>query len=143
LKQFLLHKNDRHALTLIEVVVALVLLASLVVGMVTAYSAHHRQGVLAHRKRRATAAADKLLTQWYLGGDAKVPRGGSGVLPGPTPLVWRTEIVHRNVIETLPVEVVRLQIFSEAVLARRPDSVADAPTPLAQVDVILPIPLVP
>lgn len=146
LKQFLAHKDDRHdrrALTLIEVVVALVLLASLLVGMVTAYSAHHRQGIRAHRKRHAAAAADKLLTQWFLDANPNVPRSGQGLLPGPSPLIWRTEIVHRNVIETLPVEIVRLQIFSETALFRGQSGAENTPSPLAQVDVMLPVPVNP
>jgi len=124
--------NNRRGITLIEVVVSLVLLATLVAGMVLAYSAHHRQALLATKRQAAVKAADQLLTRWYAGNEPQVPRNGSGLVLGSTVLVWRTGIVHRSVIESLPVEVIRLQVFSE--------NASKSPSPLAQVDVILPVP---
>ena len=134
---------------MIEVVVSLALLASLVAGMVVAYSAHHRQALLATRRHDAIEAADQLLMNWYASGDPQVPRNSHGIVPGSSGLIWRTEVVHQNVIETLPVEIVRLQIFPASPLNRnrlstngqfKRDELARVPQPLSQVDVILPIP---
>lgn len=128
--------TDR-AMTLVEVVVALVLLASLVVGMVTAYAAHQKQGLRALEKVRAVEVADGLLTQWYQDGDASFPRDGAGIVPGADAFVWQTQTTVRNQIETMPVEIVRLQIFPQSA---RIDSARadDLPQPLAQVDLLLP-----
>lgn len=139
--------TGRRAITLIEVVVALVLLASLVAGMVTAYSAHFRQASLAARRQEAIEAADQLLSQWYASSDPQVPRNSQGVLTGPVGFVWQTEIVHQNFVESVPVEVVRLRVYSAATLVRversanDPNAGASSSTkPLAQVDVVLPVP---
>lgn len=125
-----LHKSNSKALTLVEVVVALVLLSSLLVAMVTGYGAHVRQMRLAHERLAAIDVADQLLAQWYRGSEVRVPRQGQGLFRGPTNYVWQTMPVHRNFIETLPIEVVRLQIFPEEALAKRRES-------LVQVDVLL------
>lgn len=144
MKRSLRCTGRRTAVTLIEVVVALVLLATLVTGMVTAYSAHYRQALLASRRQDAIQAADRLLAQWYASADPQVPRSSFGILPGASTYVWRTEIVHRSVIESLPVEVVRLRVFSSSAVTPsgqlKTTELRDAPAPLAQVDVILPVP---
>ncbi len=129
-------------ITLIEVVVSLVLLASLVSGMVVAYSAHHRQALHASQRQLAIAAADRLLAQWYATGEPTVPRSGFGEVDGQPGIVWQTQVIHQNLIETLPVEVVRLQLFSSSTFSKNAtEAVGETrPTkPLAQVDVILPI----
>lgn len=106
--------------------------------MVVAYSSHHRQALLAIRRQNAIQAADELLAEWYSSDEPTVPRNSFGAMPGSADFVWRTNIVHQNMIETLPVEVVRLQVFRAAELdASHP---TDAAKPLAQVDVMLPIP---
>ena len=117
---------------------SLVLLATLVAGMVVAYSAHHRQALLAIHRQKAARAADEQLAIWYSSDEPNVPRNGFGPLPGPSGFVWQTNVVHQNMIESLPVEVVRLQVFrADDVDASDPNG---TPNPLAQVDVMLPIP---
>ena len=121
--------SRRNAVTLVEVVVALVLLATLVAGMVVAYSAHHRQALVAVRRNHAIQAADQLLDKWYSGSQENVPRNSFGAVAPDSPMAWRTQVVHQNLIETLPVEVVRLQVYANSSFE----------TPLAQVDVLLPV----
>lgn len=125
---------NRNGVTLVEVVASLVLLATLVTSMLLAYSAHHRQALLAIRKQKAIEVADEMLATWYASTEPTVPRNGSGTVLGSDGLVWRTSVVHQNVVETLPVEVVRLQVLRAEGGARAGSS------PLAQVDVVVPIP---
>lgn len=122
--------GSRSALTLVEVVVAIVLLASLLVGMITAYGTHHRQIRKAARKREAVAAADQLLSTWYAGSQPKVPRSGQGLLRGQSDYLWRTAPLQRTTIELLPVEIIRLQVFPA-------QGLTDKTIPLAQVDLLI------
>ena len=124
------YRNRRSALTLVEVSVALVLLAGLMVGMITAYGAHLRQMKLANERLAAIEVADQLLAQWYRGSEVRMPRVGQGMLPGAPSYVWQTRPINRSYVETLPVEIVRLKIFSAQAIAK------NVP-PLAQVDVLM------
>ena len=126
--------SDRVAFTLIEVVAALALLAALLTSMVLAFSAHHRQSKLATQRQAAVVIADELLAKWFASSDPRIPRNGAGTLHASAPWSWRTQIVNQTNIDSLPVQIVRLEVF--------PQPVGDwAPVgALAQVDVLLPVP---
>ena len=132
LKDLSLSSGSRAALTLVEVVVALVLSASLLVGMIAAFGMHYRQIRRAEQRLQAIAAVEQLLAQWYEGSHSKVPRLGEGLLNGKSTYFWRTVPIERTFIETLPVEVIRLQVFSERTLVDRAE-------PVVQLDVLLPV----
>ena len=97
--------------TLIEVVVGLVLLATLLVGVLQAYGAHHRQ--LAHARDQLVAAqlADDMLAAWV---DAPrgVPRQAAGLIPQHPSWAWRTQVRGRREVAELPVEIIRFEIVS-------------------------------
>jgi hypothetical protein len=117
-------------MTLIEVLASLVMLATLLAGLLTAYGAHQRQLRRAEQRLAAIQAADELLAGWY-GPRERVPRNANGLLPGTPPWRWRTRAVQRSFVEVLPVEVVRLELF--------PAMASMAETePAAQVDLLLP-----
>ncbi len=73
------HSGDRlrTGFTLVELVVSLVLLASLLVSMLSAFRVHQRQAMNAVRHQAASQAIEPLLGEW-LTGDGQVPRRASG-----------------------------------------------------------------
>lgn len=117
-------------MTLVEVMAALVMLGTLLAGVLAAYGAHQRQLRRADQRLAAAEAADELLSRWY-GPRERVPRNAAGMLPGTPGWRWRTATVSRSLVETLPVEVVRLSLFAT--------TTAGAAEPAAQVDLLLPI----
>ena len=123
---------NRVALSLVEVVLALLLLASLLVGMITASGLHHQQIRRAELRLQAVAAAEQLLAEWYDGPRTKVPRRERGLLRGQSEFLWQTVPTQRTFIETLPVEIVRLQVFSG-------NAVIQETEPLVQLDLLIPI----
>src|ERR1700722_13565258 len=89
--------NDRSRLgmTLIEVMVALVILGTLLVCAVVARGRYLRQSAIAQLKLNAIAAADSLLAQWWLD-PQKVPRAASGEVPGVQKLTWQSQTLDRD-----------------------------------------------
>ncbi len=102
----------RHTgLTLVEVVVSLVLAATLLVGMLTAYRIHQRQIVRAVRERAAVEAAEPLLASWMM---TQVPRQTSGNLRDAGRVwFWRTRPtkIHR-LGQGISVETIRFELFA-------------------------------
>jgi prepilin-type N-terminal cleavage/methylation domain-containing protein len=102
--------SRRAGLTLIEVIAALVILGTLLVGIVLSRSRHSRQIALAERKMQAVRAADGLLTRWWSSPEG-IPLGNSGQVESDPSLRWRTEVRPDPTLEKLDVRVVRLEIL--------------------------------
>ncbi len=100
----------RAGLTLIEVVAALVILGTILVGIVLSRSRHLRQIALTERKMQAVRAADGLLTGWWSSPEG-IPLEASGDVDSDPSLRWRTEVRDRPGLEELNVRVVRLEIL--------------------------------
>src|SRR3954452_23578105 len=96
----------RPAMTLVEVVGGLALLATLLVGVLLAQGRYTRQAAAADRRLHAIAAADALLTSWRLDPHS-LPRSGTGVVAGDSQLTWRTQTVLNPSVNELEAEVVR------------------------------------
>lgn len=125
--------SRRAALTLLETVAALALLASLLAGILAAKSAFVRQWSKANQRTAAVAAADKLLANWWLE-PRLLPRSAEGEIAGSPSLLWRTRPISNAGIEQLGGQAVRLEIFS-----REPGGGSAAPLVAAcTVDVVLP-----
>src|SRR3954453_12241352 len=82
----------RPAMTLVEVVGALGLLATLLVALLLARVRYTHQAALAERRLQAVAAAEALLATWHQD-PRSLPRAGGGMLAGEGQRSWRA---HRG-----------------------------------------------
>lgn len=96
----------RSALTLVEVVAALALLAVMLAGVTTARSRLVQQWSRADRVLSAVEAADILLAAWYeSNGPSEVHAGRVG------DFAWAAAEVRERGAEALGLRVVRLELF--------------------------------
>ncbi len=117
--------NTKRGLTLLEVIVALVLMGGVVVSTLLAFSTHRRQLALATERIEATRLADTLLSQ-LRGRRGGIPLERFGEVPGKPGWFWQTRSVGRAVLADVPMRVIRFEI------RRR-----DAPrSPLVRVDFV-------
>lgn len=119
--------SGKNAFTLIEVVVGLTLMASVLVGSLLAFSAHHRQQATAEGKLAAVAIADQLLNEWT-GTREGVPASGQGAIFGRPNWYWSTSVVAAVMPAKVPMRVIRLEIIEWRVDA--------SPRALASVEVV-------
>jgi type II secretory pathway pseudopilin PulG len=78
---------SRRALTLIEVVASLALLATLLASVLAAHGRLARQARLSQERLSAMRQLDQLIAQWIVAD--KLPLGdGGGLVPGQADLVW-------------------------------------------------------
>ena len=103
-------RRSRPGWTLVEVVAGLVLAATLLVAMITAFRIHRRQMVRAVRDRAALLQAESLLASWH---GSEIPRQASGwLVSGSQRWFWRTRPIQRYAIgEGLFVESIRFEMF--------------------------------
>jgi len=104
------HHNRVRGLTLIEVLGALVLLSTLLVGILAAKGRLVRQLARAEHKSQALQMADTLLTQWWEH-PAQFPRAASGPIDGREDRTWRTTVVANDTLTKLGAQQVRLDIL--------------------------------
>ena len=114
----------RRGLTLIEVVAALALMATLLVAVLTIKAGLTRRRAAADRQLRAAAAADGLLTAWW-GDPESFPVNRSGPVPADPALAWSTRPLPNPAAARLGGRVVRLDV-------------RDAAAVVVSVDVLLP-----
>lgn len=100
--------------TLIEVVVGLVLLATLCVGLLLALARHQRSNELAGTRYDATLIADQMLASW-IDSPAGIPLSASGRVAGRPTWAWRTSVLSNRMVFGIPAVVVRLDIFRDQV----------------------------
>ena len=106
------HVPTRNALTLVEVVVGLVLMATVLVGSLLASSAHRRQFRNASNKLVAVGIADDLLHQFDSRREG-APRSAVGAIAGRRDWVWRTSVVGTTAPAGIAMPVIRLEILDE------------------------------
>ena len=99
-------------LTLIEVLAALALLSTLLVGVLVAFDRHAEQIQRARRTLDVIERVDALLYEWTESGSG-VPYNDRGRVPGGDHLLWETRVVNTRYREDLGVDVVRLEVFSQ------------------------------
>ena len=121
---------SRAGLTLIEVVAAVAILGTILVGVVLARSRHTHQLALAGRQRQVVRVADELIAGWWAG--SGVPINASGKIPGHDSLFWKTRETSNRAINKLGARVVRVEL-REARESRSADA-------LVRVDLVLPKP---
>jgi len=101
----------KRALTLVEVIVGLVLMATLLASSLLAFGAHRRQRRTADNKLVAVAMADDLLNQ-LINTREGIPPSAQGALAGRPNWYWQTRVVGVTQPAGVQLQVVRLQIFS-------------------------------
>ncbi len=121
--------KKRRGLTLVEVVAALVLLATLLVGMLSSYQIHRQQIVRATEGRQAVDVAEQLLADWFTA-TPSVPRNARGtVMVNRKRWIWTTATVsRRQLTKETYTEIVRLRVYSSKMKGR----------PAVEVDVMVP-----
>ncbi len=97
------------ALTLIEVLTALAILSTLLVGILVAFRRNAEQIQAEAKARRALTRVDHLLWEWARQG-VYAPRDADGTLSEKEQLRWHTHVVSRAYRTTLGLDIVRLQV---------------------------------
>lgn len=101
----------RAAWTVIESLAGICLAATLLVGVLAAFSGHVNQLERADRLRAASRDCDELLHGWFADSPATIPADASGVLRADPRVVWRTRLLDdRDVSPLVRVQVVRLTV---------------------------------
>lgn len=96
--------------TLLEVVVACVLLATLVVSALLATSTQQQKLGRARDRLQASHIADNLLGRWHDSRDG-IPRQGAGVCPEATDFYWQTQVTSSASVLGSVYPVIRLKIY--------------------------------
>ena len=122
-------------LTLIEVVAAIAILGSILVGVVMAKVSHTRQLALSQRQMAAVQAADALISSWWLSADG-VPIGADGTASDDGVLRWRTFLVQNDAVGELGARVVRVEDrWMHA--PQSPGGAQESDEPLVDVDLVI------
>ena len=106
--------SKRGAFTLLEVVVGLVLLATVLVASLLALGRHQRQVRMSADRYAAISIADRLLASWFDSAKA-IPLLASAVIVERPGWLWRTEVVANRTVMGRNCTVVRLQIVDRSV----------------------------
>lgn len=113
MKTFSRYNAARSAMTLVEVVAGMTLLASLATSMLLAYGVHQKQLRRAEQRINAINVADTLIAQWYSGSET-IPRNRQGrVISQQEPWIWKTQTIDVAAVGTLPIERIRVEIYRE------------------------------
>lgn len=125
--------SPRSGLTLLEVLAAVAILGTILVGVVMAKSRHTRQMAATGRQDAAVRAADELIAAWWAS-PRGVPIGESGGCGADGSLRWQTGVVANKEIEAMGARVVRVEVRSSSA------SVDGQARPGVAVDLVLPDP---
>ena len=98
------------AFTLLEVVVGLTLMATVLVGSLLSFSAHHQQSRTADAKIAAVTIADQLLHQLSVTREG-IPSNGRGIIIGKPNWFWRTYTIGTASPAQIPLRVIRFEIM--------------------------------
>ncbi|MEO1524021.1 MAG: type II secretion system protein [Planctomycetota bacterium] len=100
----------RSGLTLIEVVVALVLMGSVLVGSLLAFSAHRKQLSIANKQIEATIIAESLVRE-LSARQSGMPSSERGLVPGYPNWMWQTSIAGQAEVATVNMRVIQFEIL--------------------------------
>jgi len=129
-------RSRRSGLTLIEVVAAIAILGTILVGVVLARSRHSRQLAQSRQQARAVRVADEQIAEWW-SGPMGIPVDRRGVSTEDDSYEWETRIVRNPAVEKLGARIVRVSIYER-------DSESEQPRvrgePVVFVDLVLPAP---
>jgi prepilin-type N-terminal cleavage/methylation domain-containing protein len=122
-------------LTLIEVVAAIAILGTILVGIVLSSARLTHQAALARRQAVAVRAADELITGWWTAKEG-VPVGAEGAVESDPTLLWTVRLMENEPVARLGARVVRV-----AIREADPKTSAAAATEeeLVNVDLVIPV----
>lgn len=112
-RRSLTSSNNRTGITLIEVVAAIALLASLLVSILATHNRLARQTREAQERLVAVEAADRLLAEWTSTDPMKIP-AAEGEIRGKTSLRWTLTGRTDPSLEDLGIQVAELSLYPEA-----------------------------
>lgn len=111
--------GTRRALTLIEVMTALAILSTLLVGMLMAFTRNAEQIRKELVLRRAVTATDAMLCRWAQ--EQRYPSvNGKGKVPDTEDLVWQTRVHASQTAGKFGLSILDLEIRPETAPARSP-----------------------
>ncbi len=120
------------AVTLVEVVVGLALMAGVVVSLLCARTRLLEERARAEAKLRAVSAARDLLVRWWQV-PVSLPRTGAGEIEA-TDFRWRTETLERYDLRPLGAALLRLEILN----AKPQLPPKEPPEPILTLELIVP-----
>jgi prepilin-type N-terminal cleavage/methylation domain-containing protein len=123
-------------LTLIEVVAAIAILGTILVGVVLSSARLTHQAALARRQAVAVRAADELITRWWTAKEG-VPVGAEGAVESDPTLLWTVQLVENEPVARLGARVVRVTICEAD---PKTSAMAAAEEELVNVDLVMPVP---
>lgn len=115
--------RQAHGFTLLEVVLALVLLATLLVSSLLALGRHRQALRFASDRQQAITVADALLSSWYQSPQG-IPLLASAPIANRAGWWWKTEVVAQRPVFGRLHTVVRLQIVVRSASSQREISLA-------------------
>jgi prepilin-type N-terminal cleavage/methylation domain-containing protein len=127
-------RHRSHGMTLIEVLVALVILGTLLVCTIIARGRYLRQSALAQRKLAAVAALDAMLCDWRLGSE---PLPDAGVVPTDRRFSWQSRIIERNDAQTIGAKVLSVQVFDLTAQSADVTNDLQPDSPLVSVELLI------
>lgn len=107
-----MRRSRSRGLTLIEVVAAIAILGSVLVGLLLAQSRHTDQLIKARLQSSAVVATDELIAQWSTQPQG-VPIDAEGSLPAVEGVTWRTLFVANAPIVEVGARVVRVEVLDQ------------------------------
>lgn len=115
-------RKSKKAFSLIEVVVALMLMATLLTTVIMAIGRQRRQGKLAEDRREAIRIADQLLSAWNESKNG-IPLMNSGTIPEHNGWFWRTRVEANHPLfgtnfPTIGFEIIQRQTQRDVMLVR-------------------------
>ncbi|MDR2706330.1 MAG: prepilin-type N-terminal cleavage/methylation domain-containing protein [Planctomycetaceae bacterium] len=118
---------NKHGLTLIEVVTAMLLLGTLLVSLLVAFSRHAVQMARSSERLRVMQTAESQLADWHLQfGFAPVNEEGEWTIDGKT-YHWRTEPIEQMIDRKMMLGKISFEVFE-----------TDSKTPILSLQLIVP-----
>lgn len=111
-------------ITLIEVVAALALLASLLVALLAAHDRLGTQTRQAKKRLKAIEAADRLLLQWTAVEPMQIPSAEGEFGKGADALRWQVTTQGERGLEDFGLQVAELRVFSSGQESNEPPLVS-------------------
>lgn len=108
-----LHSSAQRGLTLLEVIAALAIISTLLVGLLVAARRHVEQVRRARQTLDVAARVDALLYRWMSSGGL-VLREDEGELPGEDGLRWKTQLVDTRHRRDLGIDLFSLKILTKS-----------------------------
>ena len=126
--------KHRPAMTLVEVVAALVILGTILAALAVARGRFTRHWAEADRKLNVAKALDALILEWTDGPFATVPVNRQGRLPNTRTCIWRTRALRTADAAKLNAIIVRVEVFD------RGDEEKSNGVPVVSLDLLVHLP---